>query len=131
MLQTLHLEMSTSAAYAQPSVMIDGPALWNGTHGSTLRTPPQTAITNVDIPTQCIYQIPGAEKGTFQFRPARGIVNRLMRELGPMNAQAPQFPLAAAAPAPLRARAESLGNGDFSPLWAGQNASGCREDRRG
>ena len=34
---------------------------------------------------------------------------------------------AAAAPAPLRARAESLGNGDFSPLWAGQNASGCRE----
>lgn len=50
-----------------------------------------------------------------------------MRELGPMNAQAPQFPLAAAAPAPLRARAESLGNGDFSPLWAGQNASGCRE----
>ena len=63
----------------------------------------------------------------FTGRPARGIVNRLMRELGPMNAQAPQFPLAAAAPAPLRARAESLGNGDFSPLWAGQNASGCSE----
>lgn len=67
-LQTLHLEMSTSAAYAEPADMIDGPAIWNGTRGSTLRTPPQTAITNVDIPTQCIYQIPGAEKGTFQFR---------------------------------------------------------------
>jgi nitronate monooxygenase len=60
-------------------------------------------------------------------RPARGIVNRLMRELGPMSAAAPAFPLAAAAVAPLRAKAESLGLGDFSPLWSGQNASGCRE----
>lgn len=68
-LQTLHLEMSTSAAYLQPSDMIDGPAIWNGTLGSTvLRTPPPATITNVDIPTQCIYQIPGAEKGIFQFR---------------------------------------------------------------
>jgi hypothetical protein len=68
-LQTLHLEMSTSAVYAQTSDMIDGPAIWNGTLGATaLRTPPETAITNVDIPTQCIYQIPGSEKGTFLFR---------------------------------------------------------------
>jgi nitronate monooxygenase len=49
-----------------------------------------------------------------------------MRELGPMNAATPAFPLAAAALAPLRARAESLGKGDFSPLWAGQNATGCK-----
>jgi nitronate monooxygenase len=63
----------------------------------------------------------------FSGRPARGIVNRLMRELGPMSALAPAFPLAAAAVAPLRAKAESLGSGDFSPLWAGQNAAGCRE----
>jgi nitronate monooxygenase len=63
----------------------------------------------------------------FTGRPARGIVNRIMRELGPMGAVTPAFPLAAAAIAPLRARAESLGSGDFSPLWAGQNASGCRE----
>jgi len=41
--------------------------------------------------------------------------------------EAPPFPLAATAIAPLRARAESLGLGDFSPLWAGQNTSGCRE----
>ncbi|WP_444985669.1 NAD(P)H-dependent flavin oxidoreductase [Halomonas mongoliensis] len=60
-------------------------------------------------------------------RPARGIVTRLMRELGPMSDAAPAFPLATAAIAPLRAAAEARGSGDFSPLWAGQNASRCRE----
>lgn len=63
----------------------------------------------------------------FTGRPARGIVNRLMRELGPVSLAAPAFPLATAAIAPLRAKAESLGSGDFSPLWSGQDASGCRE----
>ncbi|WP_421953491.1 NAD(P)H-dependent flavin oxidoreductase [Polaromonas sp.] len=63
----------------------------------------------------------------FTGRPARGIMNRIMRELGPMSAAAPAFPLATAAIAPLRARAESLDLGDFSPLWSGQNSSGCRE----
>ncbi len=63
----------------------------------------------------------------FSGRPARGIVNRLMRELGPLSPAAPAFPLATAALAPLRARAESRGSGDFSPLWCGQNASGCKE----
>jgi nitronate monooxygenase len=62
----------------------------------------------------------------FSGRPARGIVNRLMRELGPMNPAAPAFPLAGAALAPLRAQAESRGCSDFSPLWSGQNASACR-----
>lgn len=62
----------------------------------------------------------------FTGRPARGIVNRVMRELGPMRADAPAFPLATAAIAPLRARAEAAGRGDFSPLWAGQNTRGCR-----
>ena len=69
-----------------------------------------TAITNV-----------------FTGRPARGIVNRIVRELGPISAQAPAFPLATAALAPLRAEAERRGSGDFSPLWSGQNASGCRD----
>ena len=59
-------------------------------------------------------------------RPARGIVNRVIREIGPMNPAAPQFPLAAPAMLPLRAKAEADGRGDFSPLWAGQNASGCK-----
>ena len=62
----------------------------------------------------------------FTGRPARGIVNRIMRELGPMNATAPAFPLATSAIAPLRAKAESQGSGDFSPLWCGQNAGGCK-----
>ena len=63
----------------------------------------------------------------FTGRPSRGIVNRVVREVGPINAQAPAFPLATAAIAPLRAKAEAAGSGDFSPLWSGQNASGCRE----
>lgn len=63
----------------------------------------------------------------FTGRPARGIMNRLMRDLGPISAAAPAFPLATAAIAPLRAKAESLGSSDFSPLWSGQNASRCRE----
>ena len=62
----------------------------------------------------------------FSGRPARGIVNRLMRELGPITSLAPAFPLATSAIAPLRSAAESQGSGDFSPLWAGQNASGCK-----
>ena len=59
-------------------------------------------------------------------RPARGIVNRLMREQGPLSTHAPEFPLATAAIAPLRAAAEAQGSGDFSPLWAGQNVASCR-----
>lgn len=63
----------------------------------------------------------------FTGRPARGIVNRIMKELGPIGTAVPDFPLAASAIAPLRARAESQGSDDFSPLWSGQNSSGCKE----
>jgi nitronate monooxygenase len=62
----------------------------------------------------------------FTGRAARGIVNRLITELGPMHPAAPAFPLATAAIMPLRTRAESRGSGDFSPLWCGQNATGCK-----
>lgn len=62
----------------------------------------------------------------FSGRPARGLPNRVMRELGPMNPVAPAFPLATAAIAPLRAHWEARGRGDFSPLWSGQNTAGCR-----
>ena len=62
----------------------------------------------------------------FSGGPARGIMNRLMADLGPLNPAAPAFPLAGGALAALRKKAESLGRGDFSPLWAGQNVSGCR-----
>src|SRR5581483_3206986 len=60
-------------------------------------------------------------------RPARGIVNRVMKELGPLSTLAPAFPLATAAIVALRAKAEAHGKTDFSSLWSGQNASGCRE----
>lgn len=63
----------------------------------------------------------------FTGRPARGIVNRIVAEVGPLNWAAPAFPLATSAIMPLRAKAESHGSGDFSPLWAGQNVSGCQE----
>jgi nitronate monooxygenase len=62
----------------------------------------------------------------FTGRPARGIVNRLMRELGPLREALPAFPLPASAVAPLRAAAEARGRTDFTPLWSGQNASGCK-----
>jgi len=65
----------------------------------------ETAITNV-----------------FTGRPARGIVNRLVREVGPMSDVAPEFPLAAAAVAPLRAKSEMAGSADFTQLWSGQAA---------
>lgn len=62
----------------------------------------------------------------FTGRPARGIVNRFLREHGPMSPLAPEFPLATAASGPLRAAAEKQGSAEFSALWSGQNASGAR-----
>jgi nitronate monooxygenase len=70
----------------------------------------ETAITNV-----------------FTGRPARAIVNRFMREVGPMSDLAPGFPLAAATLAPLRAKSEMAGSADFTPLWSGQAARLSRE----
>jgi nitronate monooxygenase len=63
----------------------------------------------------------------FTGRPARGIANRLVRDLGPIAADAPAFPLAAPMFAPLRARAEAAGSFEFTPLWAGQAAALTRE----
>lgn len=63
----------------------------------------------------------------FTGRPARGIVNRLMREVGPMSPLAPGFPLAGGAVAPLRAKAGAAGSGEFAPLWSGQAAPLGRE----
>jgi nitronate monooxygenase len=63
----------------------------------------------------------------FSGRPARGIVNRLIRDLGPMSDLVPEFPLAAGALAPLRSKSEIAGSGDFTPLWSGQAARLSRE----
>jgi nitronate monooxygenase len=75
----------------------------------------QTAITNV-----------------FTGWPARAIVNRFVREAGPINGDAPDFPLAAHAIAPLRLKSEAIGSTDFSAIWSGQaGSSGPRTPRWG
>jgi nitronate monooxygenase len=70
----------------------------------------ETALTNV-----------------FTGRPARGIINRAIRELGPLSAEAPAFPNAANAMLPLRQKAEAAGSADFTPLWSGQAPRFARE----
>jgi nitronate monooxygenase len=63
----------------------------------------------------------------FTGRPARGIVNRFIRDVGPMPTDAPPFPNAANAVTPLRAAAEKQGSTDFTPLWSGQAAALAHE----
>jgi len=63
----------------------------------------------------------------FSGRPARGIRNRLMLELGDICADVAPFPYAYGLLGPLKQAAEAQGKGDFSSLWSGQNRSGCAE----
>lgn len=107
--------MALGAAGVQvgTAYLLSREATTSAVHRAALKSPSagHTALTNI-----------------FSGRPARSIVNRAIRELGPISDKAPAFPLAAAAIAPLRTKAEAAGSGDFSPLWAGQNVSGCKED---
>ena len=64
----------------------------------------------------------------FSGRPARGLINRFVAEVGPMCPDAPPFPLAAGAAAPLRTAAEQRGSSDFSALWAGESAALARDE---
>jgi len=106
------MALGASAAQAGTAYLLCPESTAGAVHRAALKGPQaaNTALTNL-----------------FTGRPARGIVNRFMREMGPMNPAAPAFPLATAAITPLRAAAEKMGSGDFSPLWSGQNATGCRE----
>jgi len=76
----------------------------------------QAALANVQDDSTALTNV-------FSGRPARGIVNRLMREVGPMSDETPAFPFAAEAVRPLREKAETAGSGDFSSMWAGQAAA--------
>lgn len=67
----------------------------------------------------------------FTGRPARGLLNRLMREIGPLSVDAPAFPMAAGAVAPLRAAAEKRELNDFSPLWSGEAGALARDGDAG
>jgi nitronate monooxygenase len=71
---------------------------------------------------------PAAITNLFSGRPARGLVNRLMRDFGAMSELAPEFPWASQALAPLRSAAEARGADDFTPLWSGSRPNafpGC------
>ncbi|MEP6390572.1 MAG: nitronate monooxygenase family protein [Halioglobus sp.] len=74
----------------------------------------QTALTNI-----------------FTGKPARGIVNRIMREVGPMSDRVSAYPAAGSSLAPLRQKAEAAGAADFTSLWSGQSASLARETGSG
>jgi nitronate monooxygenase len=106
------LSLGAAAAQLGTAYLLCPEATTSAVHRAALKgeASHHTAITNV-----------------FTGRPARGIVNRAIREMGPISDAPPEFPLATAAIAPLRAKAEGKGSGDFSPMWAGQNTSGCRE----
>lgn len=106
------LAMGASAVQVGTAYLLCDEALTSPLHRAALKSTnsAHTALTNL-----------------FTGRPARGIVNRLMRDLGAISDLSPEFPLATGAIAPLRAAAEKAGSGDFTPLWSGQNASGCRE----
>lgn len=80
------------------------------TEGSTVRAEGCTALTNL-----------------FSGRPARGLVNRAMSELGAINDSAPAFPYATNLMAQLRKASEARGMSDFSPLWCGQNVGSCKK----
>jgi nitronate monooxygenase len=109
---TAALQLGAAGAQVGTAYMLCAEATTSALHRAALKSEAAavTALTNV-----------------LTGRPARAIVNRLMREAGPISNVVPAFPLAAAAVMPLRMAAEARGNSDFSSLWAGQNVSGCRE----
>ena len=98
------LALGASGVQAGTAYLTTDEASTSALHRAALaRTDAQTVITNV-----------------MSGRPARGLVNRVIRETGPLSEAVPPFPHASAALAPLRAHAEKNGSADFSPLWAGQ-----------
>ena len=106
------LKLGAAGVQVGTTFLLCPEATTSSVHRNALRSESarHTAVTNV-----------------FTGRPARGIVNQAIRELGPICPDSPAFPLAAAAMAPLRQAGEAAGRDDFSPLWAGQNVSGCAE----
>ena len=99
------LALGASAVQIGTAYLVCPEAKVSAAHRHALDTAPasETALTNL-----------------FTGRPARGIINRVMRELGPMSELAPRFPLAGGALMPLRAITDPQGNSDFSNLWSGQ-----------
>ncbi|WP_349356851.1 NAD(P)H-dependent flavin oxidoreductase [Sphingobium nicotianae] len=86
----------------------------------SLIAPPFRALLGTDAATDAAFT------NLFSGREARGIRNRLMRELGAIRAEAPAFPYASNAITPLRATAEAAGRNDYSSLWVGAGATRVR-----
>ena len=63
----------------------------------------------------------------FSGRPARSIMNRIMRDIGPMSDWPTSFPNAGSALAPLKRAAETEERSDFSSLWSGQSVGLSQE----
>jgi nitronate monooxygenase len=97
------LELGATAVQAGTAYLLCPEATTTSVHRNALQDAGRTAaITNL-----------------FSGRPARGLVNRLMRDLGAMSTLPPAFPWASQALAPLRSAAEAQDRDDFSPLWSG------------
>jgi nitronate monooxygenase len=103
-------ELGVSGVQVGTAFLLCDEATTHPLHRAALKTDAPTVLTNV-----------------FSGRPARAIVNRAVRDWGPLHPLVPAFPLAPASMAPLREWAEARGHADFTPLWSGQNRSGCRE----
>jgi nitronate monooxygenase len=110
------LALGAAAAQIGTAYLLTPQATISNLHRAALRAAQddQTRLTNV-----------------YTGRPARSLLTRFMREFGPMNAQAPDFPLAATASTPLRAAFEKRGSTDFSPLWSGEAGALAREEDAG
>ncbi len=105
------IALGATAVQVGTAYLLCPEATTSALHREALRGPQahHTALTNL-----------------FTGRPARGIVNRVMREIGPLSPDAPEFPRATSAIAPLRAAAEAQGRSDFTPLWSGQRVGNLR-----
>ncbi len=101
------LALGASAVQLGTAYLLCPEANTSDLHRAAIRQyrPQDTALTNV-----------------YSGRPARGIITRLMRDLGPLRHDVPAFPLASAAVTALRKAAESQGDHNFSPLWCGEAA---------
>ena len=86
---------------------------------STIADPFRNALAEADADSTAMTNL-------MTGRPARGMVNRLMREIGQAPGETPPYPHAATAIGPLRAASEKIGSGDFTPLWSGQAAALAR-----
>src|SRR6202008_5152566 len=96
------------------------------TDSAYLRCPESTLIA----PARALFAQSGDDStvitNVMTGRPARGVANRVMREVGPISPDAPAFPHAATGLEPLKAAAEKLGKVGFTILWAGQDVGICR-----